>query len=126
MDLSLFRIVIKGNKSAQVPVFFGLWTLDSGLGVPTQDLDLGLTIFLHNKNHAITQYYLVLFCFLFRFVEIGVASFGSKPNCATSPGGFARLTYDVLQWIRTVKVSALTVTKQCPAIDCLLLKPMIS
>ena len=39
-----------------------------------------------------------------RFVQIAVASFGSEPTCATSPGGFSRLTYDVLQWIRTVKV----------------------
>ena len=40
-----------------------------------------------------------------RFVQIGVASFGSTLTCASSPGGFSRLNYDVLQWIRSVKVS---------------------
>ena len=39
-----------------------------------------------------------------RFVLIGVASFASHPTCTTSPGGFARLTYGVLEWIRKVKV----------------------
>merc|ERR1711860_146157 len=41
-----------------------------------------------------------------RFVQIGIASFGSFPfrTCASSPGGFSRLSHDVLQWIRKVKV----------------------
>ena len=52
-----------------------------------------------------TQFCLqILFHYISRFVQIAVASFGSKPTCATSPGGFSRLNYDVLQWIRTIKV----------------------
>merc|ERR1711894_710829 len=41
-----------------------------------------------------------------RFVQIGVASFGSTLTCASSPGGFSRLNHDVLQWIRNVKVDS--------------------
>lgn len=40
----------------------------------------------------------------FRYVQIGVASFGSIVDCGLKPGGFARMTYDVLKWIREVKV----------------------
>ena len=40
-----------------------------------------------------------------RFVQIGIASFGSIRTCAASPGGFSRLNYDVLQWLRRVKVN---------------------
>ena len=40
----------------------------------------------------------------FRYVQIGVASFGSKENCGSKPGGFSRMTYDVMEWIRTVVV----------------------
>ena len=39
-----------------------------------------------------------------RYVLIGVASFGFVVDCGSKPGGFSRLTYDVLQWIRKVKV----------------------
>ena len=39
-----------------------------------------------------------------RYVQIGVASFAFVVDCASKPGGFSRLTYDVLQWIRKVKV----------------------
>ena len=39
-----------------------------------------------------------------RYVQIGVASFGSIVDCGSKPGGFSRLTYDVLQWIRKIKV----------------------
>ena len=45
------------------------------------------------------------FCSASRFVQIGVASFGSILTCAASPGGFSRLNYDVLQWIRNAKVN---------------------
>ena len=52
-----------------------------------------------------TQFCLqILFLCIFRFVQIAVASFGSNKTCATSPGGFSRLSYDVLQWIQTIKV----------------------
>ena len=40
-----------------------------------------------------------------RYVQIGVASFGSLGICASKPGGFSRMTYDVMQWIRKVKGS---------------------
>ena len=42
-----------------------------------------------------------------RFIQIGVASFGSILNCTASPGGFSRLNHDVLQWIRRFKVKSL-------------------
>ena len=41
-----------------------------------------------------------------RYVQIGVASFGSIVDCGSKPGGFSRLTYDVMQWIRKVKVKS--------------------
>ena len=33
-----------------------------------------------------------------------MASFGSIVDCGSKPGGFSRLTYDVMQWIRKIKV----------------------
>jgi len=51
-----------------------------------------------------TNLYLVSFCF--RYVQIGVASFGSIVDCGSKPGGFSRMTYDVMQWIRKVKVDS--------------------
>jgi len=44
--------------------------------------------------------------FCFRYVQIGVASFGSIVDCGSTPGGFSRLTYNVMQWIRKVKVDS--------------------
>ena len=41
----------------------------------------------------------------FRYVQVGVASFGSIMDCGSKPGGFSRLTFDVMQWIRKVKVN---------------------
>merc|ERR1711902_166523 len=43
-----------------------------------------------------------------RYVQIGVASFGSIVDwlCGSKPGRFSRLTYDVMQWIRKVKVES--------------------
>ena len=40
-----------------------------------------------------------------RYVQIGVASFGSLDSCASKPGGYSRLTFDVIQWIKKVKES---------------------
>ena len=48
----------------------------------------------------------ILRFFLSRYVQIGVASFGSIVDCGSKPGGFSRLTYDVMQWIRKVKVKS--------------------
>ena len=45
-----------------------------------------------------------MFLLVCRYVQIGVASFGSFVDCSSKPGGFSRLTYDVMQWIRKVKV----------------------
>ena len=42
-----------------------------------------------------------------RYAQIGVASVGTILDCGSKPGGFSRLTYDVLQWIRKVKVKNL-------------------
>ena len=36
---------------------------------------------------------------LIRYVAIGVASFGSKTTCGRDPGGFARITSQVLDWV---------------------------
>ena len=33
-----------------------------------------------------------------------MASFGSIVDCGSKPGGFSRMTFDVMQWIRKVKV----------------------
>ena len=52
----------------------------------------------------------LLFCL--RNVQIGVASFGSIVDCGSKPGGFSRLTYDVLQWIRKVKVEEILVPQK--------------
>merc|ERR1712110_486959 len=41
-----------------------------------------------------------------RYVQIGVASFGSIVDCGSKPGGFSRMTFDVMQWIRKVKVDS--------------------
>ena len=46
-----------------------------------------------------------------RYVQIGVASFAFVVDCASKPGGFSRLTYDVLQWIRKVKVKNSSINK---------------
>ena len=35
---------------------------------------------------------------------LGIASFANKRDCTSTPGGFARITYSVLKWIRSVKV----------------------
>ena len=45
-----------------------------------------------------------IFLLLSRYVQIGVASFGYIVDCGTKPGGFSRMTFDVIQWIRRVKV----------------------
>ena len=45
-----------------------------------------------------------IFLPLSRYVQIGVASFGYIVDCGTKPGGFSRMTFDVIQWIRRVKV----------------------
>ena len=34
-----------------------------------------------------------------------MASFGSIVDCGSKPGGFSRMTFDVMQWIRKVKVN---------------------
>merc|ERR1711988_1564422 len=41
-----------------------------------------------------------------RFVQIGVASFASQPNCTNtnSPRGFSRIGLGVLQWIESLKI----------------------
>ena len=36
---------------------------------------------------------------------VGVSSFANIGDCTATPGGFARLTLSVLQWIRSVKVT---------------------
>ena len=53
------------------------------------------------ENREINSIFYLSAC---RYVQIGVASFGFVVDCASKPGGFSRLTYDVLQWIRKVKV----------------------
>ena len=35
---------------------------------------------------------------------VGVCSFANTGDCTSTPGGFARLTRNVLQWIKKVKV----------------------
>ena len=35
---------------------------------------------------------------------VGVCSFANTGDCTSTPGGFARLTRSVLQWIKKVKV----------------------
>ena len=47
-------------------------------------------------------FFFISFCS--RYVQIGVASFGSIVDCGSKPGGFSRMTFDVMQWIRKVKV----------------------
>ena len=39
-----------------------------------------------------------------RYMVVGVSSFANIGDCTSTPGGFARLTHSVLQWIQTVKV----------------------
>ena len=39
---------------------------------------------------------------------MGVASFANSDDCTSTPGGFARLTPSLLQWIRSVKVKQKT------------------
>ena len=48
-------------------------------------------------------FFFISFCS--RYVQIGVASFGSIVDCGSKPGGFSRMTFDVMQWIRKVKVN---------------------
>ena len=38
---------------------------------------------------------------LYRYVAIGVASFGSKTTCGRDPGGFARITSKVRDWVQS-------------------------
>ena len=59
-----------------------------------------------------TNTYLVIITFCFRYVQIGVASFGSIVDCGSKPGGFSRLTFDVMQWIRKVKVNKKVFSKR--------------
>ena len=39
-----------------------------------------------------------------RHMVVGVCSFANTGDCTSTPGGFARLTQTVLQWIKRVKV----------------------
>merc|ERR1739842_164869 len=41
-----------------------------------------------------------------RHMVVGVCSFANNGDCTSTPGGFARLTLSVLQWIRSVKVNS--------------------
>ena len=39
---------------------------------------------------------------------VGISSFANTGDCTSTPGGFARLNFGVLQWIRSVKVTLKT------------------
>ena len=41
---------------------------------------------------------------------VGVCSFATTGDCNSTPGGFARLTHSVLQWIQKVKVNEEEIT----------------
>ena len=44
-----------------------------------------------------------------RHMVVGVCSFANTGDCTSTPGGFARLTLSVLQWIRSVKVKQMII-----------------
>ena len=48
---------------------------------------------------------------------VGVSSFANNGDCTSTPGGFARLTLGVLQWIRSAKVIKNLNKRTRPGVD---------
>ena len=80
---SLFKHLVNKGRGLEL---FGNWDrLGQELGLEPSDWDSDLTL---------------------RHMVVGVCSFANTAgDCTSTPGGFARLTLSVLQWIRSVKVT---------------------
>ena len=56
----------------------------------------------YNKKVALVDCWCFI-CFVIRYTQTAVASFGPKRHseCGQKPGGFTRLTPEVLNWVKT-------------------------